>query len=53
MRRGKALSNVAWGLLVTLLGILLVFVTFFSHAQAAESSYTQASGIRENATVTL
>jgi hypothetical protein len=52
MRRGKALSNVAWGLLATLLGILLVFVTFFSHAQAAESSYTQANGIRENATVT-
>jgi hypothetical protein len=33
-------------------GILLGFATFLSHAQAAGSSYTQANGIRENATVT-
>lgn len=48
MRRNKALSDVAWGLAGASFGILLVLV---GHSQAAESSFTQANGIRENATV--
>jgi hypothetical protein len=43
---------VAQGLFITSFGILLVLDTFLSHAQVAESSSTQASEIRENATVT-
>lgn len=52
MRRGKALSNVAPGLLLIAFGVLLAFATFFWNEWVDESSFTQASGVRENATVT-
>lgn len=52
MERGKALWNVAPGLLAIAFGGLVSWAAFFWNSQVDESSFTQASGVRENATVT-
>lgn len=51
-RRHRAVSDAVLGLVAASFGIVLVFAAFSGRAQVAESSFTQANGVRERATVT-
>lgn len=51
-RRHGPHSALAAGIILTVAGTGLVVAAFVSHAEAAKSSYTQASGVSDLATVT-